>query len=131
MVLFLLGCWQPDAYAPPPPAQVEASDVLAGTAAAIERPARVDGDAPEEAGPPAPADDQAVSPPVAEDIRPRSARTVGKPLTLVGDDGAPLQVVGDGIAVTVLMEGADRVKVRCDGCRPVQEGWLQRGAVSP
>ncbi len=128
MVLFLLACWQPDAYAPPPPAQVEASDVLAGTAAEIEPPAVLEAAEEPEAVGEAPGGGEDAE---VDHVRPRPARTVGKPLTLVSDYGAPLQVLGDGVAVTVLEEGPDRVKVRCDGCRPVQEGWLQRRAVSP
>ena len=112
MLLVFLACWQPDPYAPPPPAQVEQSDVMGGTAPDILPP-------------------EVATPAEDGEVRPRSALTVGQPLTLVSDYGAPLQVLGDGVAVTVLMEGSDRVKVRCDGCRPVQEGWLQRRAVSP
>ncbi len=97
---------------------------MGGTAPDILLPAALEVEAGEE-------EEEVATPADAGEIRPRSARTVGQPLTLVSDDGAPLQVIGDGVVVTVLMEGPDRVKVRCDGCRPVQEGWLQRRAVSP
>lgn len=135
MLLTLFACWRPEPYVAPPPAQVEASDVLEGTAAAIE-PGGADeggdeavlgeGDAepgpePEPDPPPAPTD-------LA--VEPWSGRTSGRPLTLVGDDGTVVMVIADdGVAVTVLMEGPERLKVRCDGCRPPLEGWLQRRAV--
>ncbi len=150
MLVVWLGCWQPESYTPPPAAQVEASDVLEGTAGEIQPPsaaeATPDGEgaadeAPAAADPAAEAagdeadasaDGEAAdeveepAPPVAVAVAPWKGRTVGRPLTLVGDDGTPLQVVEQGVAVTVLMEGEDRVKLRCDGCLPVVEGWLQK-----
>ena len=121
-MLTLLACWQPEPFVAPAPAQVEASDVLEGTAGAIEP---GDEDQPE-------GDAEADPPPVPTDmeVEPWKGRTVGRPLTLVGDDGAVVTVIAEeGVAVTVLMEGAERLKVRCDGCRPPLEGWLQKRAV--
>lgn len=141
MVWLVLACWQPDAYAPPPPAQVEASDVLEGTASQIVPGAPAVDSAEPEAAPDSAADGPGDSaepeveapapppPPVAVAVSPWAGRTVGRPLTLVDDAGAPLRVLGDAVAVTVLMEGDDRVKVRCDGCSPPVEGWLQKRAV--
>jgi len=146
MLVVWLGCWQPESYTPPPAAQVEASDVLEGTAGEIQPPSAAEATpAGEGAADEAPAADEpsvadeagtaaddaadevvAPAPPVAVAVSPWKGRTVGRPLTLVGDDGTPLQVVEDGVAVTVLMEGEDRVKLRCDGCLPVVEGWLQK-----
>ena len=142
MLLLIAACWQPTPFAAPPPAQVEASDVLEGTAAGI-RPGEEAGPPPEEAGPegedaagepePAPGEDDPPDPPapaVAHDVAPWKGHTVGTPVSLVGDDGKPLQVLRvAGASVTVLQEGEDRLKVRCDDCRPVVEAWVQRRLV--
>jgi hypothetical protein len=148
MFWLLIGCWQPPTTQPPAPLQVEASDVLEGTADEItpgaelpDGPAAADGevaDGDEAAdgdadagGPEVPeAPDPPAAPP-AVDVEPWLGHTVGSPLTLVDDVGAVVQVVRGGpVAVRVLQEGPDRVKVRCEGCLPVVEGWLQKSAVS-
>lgn len=135
MLLILLACWRPEPYAAPAPAQVEASDVLEGTAGAIEpggeaeaAEADIGEDAEAEVG----EEPEAVVEPAPTDlaVEPWSARTSGRPLTLVGDDGSVVLVITEeGVAVTVLMEGPERLKVRYDGCQPPLEGWLQRRAV--
>lgn len=153
-MLWLLGCWQPPPVVPPAPAQVEASDVLEGSAAEIQpgaagEEAAPEGEgaaegeaAPEEEGAPegeaegegeaAPEGEPAVAgPPAAVAVKPWSAKTVGSPITIVDDLGAAVQVIrGAPVAVVVLMEGEDRLRVRCDGCVPVVEGWLQKSAIA-
>lgn len=148
MLLTLLACWSPEPFAAPAPAQVEASDVLEGTAGAIEPGGEAEDGAEVEQGgdeepvlaaEPGPDDepdaaaeveDAPPAPPTDLAVEPWSGHTSGRPLTLVGDDGAVVLVIADeAVAVTVLMEGPERLKVRCDGCRPPLEGWLQRRAV--
>ncbi len=165
MILALLtACWQPEPYVAPPPAQVEASDVLAGTADQIvpgaaeagageaeaeAEPAGEAGAAGGEGEAPSPEAGAAgvgeagvaggegeveapEAPPTPTDlpVQPYVAHTVGRPITIVGDDGAPLQVItAQGAKVTVLAEGPERVKVHCDDCRPEVEGWLQKRVV--
>jgi hypothetical protein len=64
------------------------------------------------------------------EVRPYKAFTVKTPLSIVDDAGQPVTVLAKpGVAVTVLAEGSLRVKVRCDGCDPVVEGYLQASAV--
>ncbi len=150
-MLWLLACWQPPPAVPPAPAQVEASDVLEGSAAEIrpgaagdeaapEGEVATEGEAaPEEEGAPeaeaegeaAPEGEPAVAgPPPAVTVKPWGGKTVGSPITIVDDLGAAVQVIrGAPVAVVVLMEGEDRLRVRCDGCVPVVEGWLQKSAV--
>lgn len=162
MILTLVAaCWSPAPYTPPPPAQVEASDVLEGTADTIRPPGDPGADDAPEATPPEaageppddPADaaadpdpdaadpdpgepdaDAAADPPPAPTdlpVDPYAAHTVGRPVTLVGDDGVPLVVLTtENVAVTVLAEGPERLKVRCTGCTPQVEGWLQRRVVA-
>lgn len=158
-MLWLLGCWQPPAVVPPTPAQVEASDVLEGSAEEI-RPGAPDHEQAAAEGEPAAAEAAGLAgeegapeeegaaegegsgelegageaappgPPPAVAVKPWQGRTVGSPLTIVDDLGAALQVIrGAPVAVVVLMEGEDRVRVRCEGCLPVVEGWLQKSAV--
>ncbi len=135
-MLLVLGCWQPPDVQPPPPVQVEASDVLDGTAGEIAPEAEEgegEGEAEEDAEEAEPtAEEPAVpAPPVAAAVSPWMGRTVGSPLTLVDDAGSPVYILrGPSAAVVVLMEGEDRVRVRCEACLPVVEGWLQKSAVS-
>ena len=143
MILALLtACWQPEPYVAPPPAQVEASDVLAGTADQIV-PGAAEAGAGEAEAEAEPAGEAGAAggegeveapeaPPTPTDlpVQPYVAHTVGRPITIVGDDGAPLQVItAQGAKVTVLAEGPERVKVHCDDCRPEVEGWLQKRVV--
>lgn len=149
-MLWLLGCWQPPAVVPPAPAQVEASDVLEGSAEEIRPGAAGDEAAPEgegaaegeavpegeagaegEGAPEGEGEPGVAGPPPAVAVKPWGGRTVGSPITIVDDLGAAVQVVrGAPVAVVVLMEGEDRLRVRCDGCVPVVEGWLQKSAVA-
>lgn len=149
-MLWLLGCWQPPETLPPAPVQVEASDVLEGSAdeikpgapageeeadpTAAEPGAEPHADVVEAEGEPDPTaavEVEAPVVPVARTVDPWRGRTVGSPITIVDDLGAPVQVVrGAPVAVVVLMEGEDRLKVRCEGCLPVVEGWLQKTAVA-
>jgi len=159
ILALLTACWQPEPYVAPPPAQVEASDVLAGTAdqitpggepsgeagageAGVAGEAEPEGEAPSaEAGAAGEAgageadagEAEVEAPPVPTDlpVEPYVAHTIGRPITIVGDDGAPLQVItAQGAKVTVLAEGPERVKVHCDDCRPEVEGWLQKRVVA-
>ena len=117
MFLSLLSCWQPEPFPAPEPAQVEAGDEVEGIEEEGEPLAEE-----EEEEPPAPA--------VAEEVSPWAGYTLGTPLTLVADNGSVIRVLAqEHMAVTVLREGPDRVKVRCDACTPIVEGWLQRHAV--
>lgn len=87
----------------------------------------------------APATDQPESakdaPPLPPDfddvmVKPYRAYTVGTPLSIVNEVGQLIATVGQpGTKVTVLAEGSVRVKVRCDGCSPVVEGYLQKERV--
>ena len=140
-MLWLLACWQPPPAVPPAPAQVEASDVLEGSAAEIRPGAAGDEAAPEgevategeaegEAAPEGEGEPAVAGPPPAVTVKPWGGKTVGSPITIVDDLGAAVQVIrGAPVAVVVLMEGEDRLRVRCDGCVPVVEGWLQKSAV--
>jgi hypothetical protein len=152
-MLWLLGCWQPPETLPPAPVQVEASDILEGSAGEIkpwaptedgeadptaaEAGAEPEAEVVEAEGDPDPTAEaeapevEAPVVPVARTVDPWRGRTVGSPITIVDDLGAPVQVVrGAPVAVVVLMEGEDRLKVRCEGCLPVVEGWLQKTAVA-
>jgi hypothetical protein len=130
----------------PSPVVVEATDVLEGTADQIRpgaEPSEAEADAApdaeaaaedEAAGEAVPGGDDPAPPPaapVAVEVAPWPAHTVGSPLSLVNDAGETVRVLrGPPVAVVVLMEGEDRVKVRCEGCEPPAEGWLQRTAVA-
>lgn len=82
------------------------------------------GDAPETVAVPLPSEFDDVL------VKPYRAYTVGTPLSIVNDVGQLLATVGQpGTKVTVLAEGSLRVKVRCDGCSPVVEGYLQKERV--
>jgi hypothetical protein len=156
-VFWILGCWQPDAYTPPAPAEVTAADIAAGLPAGSPNEAgRPDGgagsaEAPDE-GSTVPADATASEPSTeaaeapakgneAENgtaksdfddapVQPWTGHTVGTPLSLVDDLGRAIAVIGlPGTKVTVLTEGSLRMKVRCDGCDPQVEGYIQRDKV--
>lgn len=63
-------------------------------------------------------------------VRPYTAFTLRTPLSIVDDAGQPVAVIAKpGTEVEVIAEGELRVKVRCTGCSPVVEGYLQADAV--
>lgn len=122
MVLVLFGCWQPGDYLPPQPEGLAAAVAPGGADVAPEGEA---GDDPPDADAEADADEGTDR--AAAAVDPYGAHTLGSPLTLVDDVGAVVQVLPvPNTAVTVLEEEPGvRRRVRCDGCTPVVEGWLQ------
>jgi hypothetical protein len=132
----LLGCWQPGAYLPPVPenlARLAADEATpaeeAGTPAdeeAAPEDAPADGVPAEEA----PAEPEAPAPPPPDAY---ASHTVGAPLTIVDDVGKPVTVLtASRTEVIVLLEEPPvRKRVRCTGCVPQAEGWLQFDNVEP
>jgi hypothetical protein len=127
-VLVLLACWQPAPYTPPPAPEVEAEEVLSADEAENEEADAAD-EPPTEAGV---NEEDPPTKPAFDDVpvKPYRGYTVGTPLSLVDDVGQLVATIGTpGTNVTVLAEGSVRVKIRCDGCSPVVEGYLQKDRV--
>ena len=155
MVLFL-ACYEPPAYTHPAPAEVTMNDVLSWEGAAAA-PGNAGDDELAEGEEGSPGDDPPGDDPPGDDppgdeeqadaniddtvadatadfgdqpVRPYTAFTLRTPLAIVDDAGQPLAVIAKpGTEVEVIAEGTLRVKVRCVGCSPVVEGYLQADAV--
>ncbi|MFZ5480274.1 MAG: hypothetical protein ACOZNI_26150 [Myxococcota bacterium] len=116
MWLVLSSCWRPDPWEPPPPPP-EALEAM--------------GVAEEEAVAEAPdVEEPAVEEPATpETVLWRGATKWGR-LSLVDDGGRTVgRIEAAGVAVEVLREEPQRVKVRCATCSPPVEGWLQAALV--
>lgn len=146
-MLFLVACWQPTAYPTPPPPQVTAAELMEaqtvtpddGSPTASEQPtetpAAIEGADENDTARQAASPDPETTGPLGlsfDDVlvKPYRAYTVGTPLSVVNEFGQLVATIGTpGTRVTVLAEGSLRVKIRCDGCSPVVEGYLQKERV--